>query len=558
MTFRRLNLYLSIKAIKMKKIILAFGILGLLSVTACKVTDETIPTPSGGPGNLGYTGDDDMSKVPTSTNFSFGTNSANLPASVDLTPKFPPIGDQGQYGTCVAWAVGYNYKTAIEGMSKNYTASQLASSANQMSPKDLFTAIDDSKKGQDCNGTNFSYALDLAQARGIATLQTAPYSSLGSCASSGVQQSWTADAANHKIKSYRKIEASVDLIKEYLSKNIPIIFGAKLSDNFMTWNSDAVLSSNSSYDQVGIHAYHALVVSGYDNSKGANGAFKIINSWGGQWGSQGYIWIDYNFFVSTFCNDGSGEKPLFIAVNNDDGSVNPPPPDPSAGGVDLAPWIFSDAGLGGNARRMYLNVYNIGTQAASPSTNWNMYYIYYNAYNANDYGVIAYDEFNTSIPANTFQNIDANHAVFNYAIPAGGNLTQTVFGTQYINRDYYMPNITGQYFLVLIADAGNAFSEKNEENNLFYTTDYPKYFQYGASSKGVASDNNFSFENKLQPLAQYLKKNEYNSGVRKGNLNAYRPDEIIALIKEKKRNGDLDAKIEAYKKSNNPKGGYHQ
>ncbi|HOP14581.1 MAG TPA: hypothetical protein PLH09_11455, partial [Lentimicrobium sp.] len=34
-------------------------------------------------------------------------NTAGLPASVDLSGKFPPIGDQGEYGTCVTWAVGY-------------------------------------------------------------------------------------------------------------------------------------------------------------------------------------------------------------------------------------------------------------------------------------------------------------------------------------------------------------------------------------------------------------------------------------------------------------------
>ena len=40
----------------------------------------------------------------------------NLPSSVDLSSKFPPTGDQGEYGTCVTWAVGYNLKTALNGI----------------------------------------------------------------------------------------------------------------------------------------------------------------------------------------------------------------------------------------------------------------------------------------------------------------------------------------------------------------------------------------------------------------------------------------------------------
>ena len=37
-----------------------------------------------------------------------------LPSAVDFTDKFPPIGDQGQYGTCVAWAAGYNLKNRAQ------------------------------------------------------------------------------------------------------------------------------------------------------------------------------------------------------------------------------------------------------------------------------------------------------------------------------------------------------------------------------------------------------------------------------------------------------------
>ena len=48
---------------------------------------------------LGWIGEDDIETIPSSTNFGFGSN--NLPTSVNLVPKFPPVGDQGKYGTCV-------------------------------------------------------------------------------------------------------------------------------------------------------------------------------------------------------------------------------------------------------------------------------------------------------------------------------------------------------------------------------------------------------------------------------------------------------------------------
>ena len=532
----------------------SFALLFAVVASGCS-PEEKQPTPTTSSSKFGYTGDDNLSTIPTSTNISFGTGSGNLPASVDLVPKFPPIGDQGQYGTCVSWAVGYNMKTAIEGIEKGYSSSQLSDPSIQLSPKDLFTAIPDDKKGQDCNGTNFAYAFDVVQQRGVATMQTVPYTNLGNCNASSVQSTWTSNAAGHKIKSYRKIEAKVDLIKEYLSKNIPVVFGAKLADNFMTWNSDNVLSSNTTYDQTGIHAYHALIVAGYDNNKGPGGAFKVINSWGSNWGSAGYIWIDYNFFISQFCTDGSGEKPLFVADNGE--STDPPGPSPTSTGVDLAPWIFEDQNLGGGQRRMFFNVYNIGNQTASPSSDWNLYYIYYNAYDAEDYGLITYDEFNTSIAANTLVQHNANEATFNFSIPANNSLTNVVWGADYIDRVYYMPGISGYYYLVMIADGGNVFSEGNEMNNLFYTTENPKYFQNGLSSKSQSgSDNSLTFKNTVAFTKEILKKHPFQTAVNAKNPNAYRPDEIVNLLKAKKKTGDFDAKVRAHRAKKLENGGF--
>src|SRR3954469_16529359 len=209
----------------------------IISTVACKKEDQIKVTPSPPPPPketkyyLGYSGDDNLNTVPTTPNLGYGED--GLPSQVDLTSKFPPIGDQGQYGTCVAWAVAYNLKTALNGMDKSFTASQLSLPANQFSPRDLFTAIPDERKGLDCNGTDFSDALDVLQTRGVASLQSVPYTSLGDCSQSNLQPSWTSEAAYNKIKYWRKINPSIQDIKKNLANNIPVVFAAKLSDNFM-------------------------------------------------------------------------------------------------------------------------------------------------------------------------------------------------------------------------------------------------------------------------------------------------------------------------------------
>src|ERR1700733_4605233 len=90
----------------------------LLMLGACKKT-ATNNNGGGGGGTggtkhaTGWSGTDDPTKVPQAVNLVGITGSAAaLPSSVDLTPYLPPIGDQGQTGTCVAWSTAYYTKTA--------------------------------------------------------------------------------------------------------------------------------------------------------------------------------------------------------------------------------------------------------------------------------------------------------------------------------------------------------------------------------------------------------------------------------------------------------------
>ena len=524
----------------------------VISFAACKkeaVDNTTDPPPNSPPTeakySLGYTADDNVSKVPTTPNFGYGEG--NLPSQVDLVSKFPPVGDQGQYGTCVAWAVAYNLKTALNAMDKNLSSTQLTSPANQFSPKDLFTAIPDNLKGADCGGTNFTDALDLLQNRGVASLQTVPYTSMSGCAEANVQQSWTSEANNNKIKYWRKINPAIQDIKKNLANNIPVLLAAKLSDNFMSWNSDEVLSSNTTYSNVGEHAYHALVIAGYDDDKGANGAFKVINSWGKFWGSAGYIWIDYNFLINEFCTTPDGDKPLFIAAN-EEGNVNPPAPDPSTSGVDLAPWVFSDVSYYGTSgdpmeREINYNFYNIGNQTASSNADWSLYYIYYNAYDANDYGVLFYDDFNTSVSSGSYNCSSSDNCSFNYDIPAGGDFASEAFGETDIDRTYYMPDISGDYYLVLITDAADKFAEEDEVNNLFYTSTYPTTFDHGYAERKANGTSRFTFKNDLRLDKQILRKNKFNTVITPQFKNAYTQKEILSFFKKELKTGVLRNKI---------------
>ncbi|MBK6344986.1 MAG: hypothetical protein IPF68_03440 [Bacteroidales bacterium] len=93
-------------------------------------------------------------------------------------------------------------------------------------------------------------------------------------------------------------------------------------------------------------------------------------------------------------------------------------------------------------RILDFNIYNIGNANASSSADWSYYHIYYNAYDANDYGVIFYDQFNTSVAENTYNCPTEWNCIFNIPIPAGNNFANYAWGFESVTRTYYMPDIT--------------------------------------------------------------------------------------------------------------------
>lgn len=524
----------------------------LVLAVSCKKDDDKDPvTPEY---SLGWFGTDDPSTVPASTNFGFGSGS--VPASYSLVDKFPPIGDQGQYGTCVAWAVAYNTKTMVNGLAKGYGSGDLASANKQFSPRDLFTAIDDANKGENCGGTNFNFALDLVQNRGVATLATAPYTTnLGTCSQSTLDPAWTAEAAGFKFKWWRKIDGSIAAIKENISQNVPVVFGARLADNFMAHNSDEVISSATSYENVGQHAYHAMVIAGYDDNKGPNGALRCINSWGTSWGGDGYFWVDYNFFINEFVSKLSNETNLYIAANDDSNTEPPDDIDPNTTGVDLIPWVFYDYSTLSwdwpTERIIDFNIYNAGNASANASADWSYYYIYYNAYDANDYGIVFYDQFNTTIPENTYDCPTEYNCIFNIPIPAGDDFANYAWAESYVERYYYMPEITGYYYLLCLADADDKFQEQDEMNNLFYTTIDPVYFDAGIEYKSDGKVYSpFTFKNEMSITKENIKSSVFNSSVTPKFRNAYSPEEIKEFFKKEKESGRIDKKVDEYVQRN--------
>ena len=221
----------------------------------------------------------------------------SLPEAVSLEHLFPPIGDQGRYGTCVAWATGYNLKTALNAIDNKWTPEQLKDPKNQTSPKDLWMGVPSDSKGKYCEGTIFEAAFSVLKSKGASTMAKVPYSNLGTC-----NGSFTGSADNKIAGFNHVVSPSIKQIKAYLSDTIPLVFAANVGNVFVNWHGDKVFKAFDNGQKGG----HAMVISGYDDSKHA---FRIRNSWGVSWGDKGSAWVDYDFFMNDFCEE------IFMAKN---------------------------------------------------------------------------------------------------------------------------------------------------------------------------------------------------------------------------------------------------
>jgi C1A family cysteine protease len=527
----------------------------LLMSVSCKKSssnnnnNNTTPTTKHG---TGWSGTDNPKTVPQAVNISGLTGaSASLPPKVDLTPFLPPIGDQGQTSTCVGWSTGYYGKTASEAIALNTPQASLASANFQMSAKDLFLSIPDNDKGSvDCqSGTQITDALDVLVSNGVATMATVPWDpNISNCSQSQVLSSWNADAANHKIVYYRTIAATVQGIKEQLAASNPVLMGIKVSNEFENYTG-GILTSATFPANVGLHAQ---CIVGYDDNMGS-GSFRVANSWGTSWGDNGFYWIDYNVLVNQYIDGGN----VYYMSSSSSTNVVTPPTTTTTSSVDIAAWVFSDVPTNNqSARKMYLNIYNIGKDEVDASSKWDLYYLYYNAYNANDYGIIFHDQFNTSITKNTYSCANNDACVYNLDIPAGSNFAYQGFGTTEFYRNYDVPDISGTYYLVLVADPQNVLNDVNEQNNIFYTTgQLPATFTNGYTnsynpSQGGVHD---SIKNNLQVNESNLKLSKFNTAVNEHNKNAYTPQEILSFVKAKYRRGEIQQKISAMRDLHRPK-----
>jgi C1A family cysteine protease len=210
-----------------------------------------------------------------------------LPAKVSLREKMPPVFDQGQLGSCTANAIAgaLEYEEARQGL-KTHRLSRLFIYWNERNiegttDSDAGAAIRDGIKSVGKLGAPVETLWPYNPDHFTWKPSKASY----------------AEAIKHEALTYARVAQAATTLQTALASGYAVVFGFTVYESF---ESSAVAANGlvpmpSKGEQV--LGGHAVVLVGYDTTGGAI-SWEVRNSWGPDWGDQGYAWFPQTYITS--------------------------------------------------------------------------------------------------------------------------------------------------------------------------------------------------------------------------------------------------------------------
>lgn len=211
--------------------------------------------------------------------------SEDLPNSFDLSIYLPPIRSQGQQGSCVSWAISYCMKSIQEKIENGIDFTN----ADITSPAYTYNQITQGN----CTGTQLVQTLELLKDKGVCSWNSFPYTDTNCNLQPTKEQDEL--ALENRISDYKCLSGinMVNEMKGLIFQKTPIIIASYLSEEFGKTDEFGLTAYREHNVDYSLERCHVMLVVGYSNTYNA---FKVINSWGTDWGDNGFVWIDYKAF----------------------------------------------------------------------------------------------------------------------------------------------------------------------------------------------------------------------------------------------------------------------
>ncbi len=214
----------------------------------------------------------------------------SLPTMVDLSSKMPTVGNQFFSNSCGAWAVGYYCKTYQEAVEKDWDPDK-----NTFSPAWIYNQLYYPNGG----GVDLEEVFDLFKNKGCDLDENFPLKFYDDkpgldTTTQPFPASFT-NALHYKSGDAKKLDLNdIQNMKDILANKMVFVINMPVYPDFRNLGFEQI-GYDSIYDTFKgqKEVDHSVCVCGYNDKIRA---FKIINSWGKQWGMEGYGWISYDLF----------------------------------------------------------------------------------------------------------------------------------------------------------------------------------------------------------------------------------------------------------------------
>lgn len=217
-----------------------------------------------------------------------------LPPEIDYTENMTPVRDQGNEGTCVAFA-------SVVGV-KEYQDTKEYKKIVGLSPRYLYSLCKNNDGDPDSEGTYPRVAMKMLLKYGTPTESYWPYMPH----QTDKPRSGAAKVAlKYRVKAYARINTILEM-RRSLVINGPFLAGVDVYESWFTNKASKTglipMPKKSEQYQGG----HAICIVGYDDNKNL---FKFKNSWSSNWGGGGYGYLAYNY-MRKYCVDAWSDTDL--------------------------------------------------------------------------------------------------------------------------------------------------------------------------------------------------------------------------------------------------------
>jgi C1A family cysteine protease len=209
---------------------------------------------------------------------------AKLPAAVDLRPTCPPVEDQGNLGSCTAQAI----VGALEFL-------ELKDGLPLVDLSRLFVYYNErvmEHTVQSDAGAQIRDGIKSVAKQGVCTELKWPY--LISKFKLKPTPTCYKQALKHRIVEYQSLVSLADM-RACLAEGYPFVFGFTVYESFES--EKVAKTGNVSIPQKDerVLGGHAVLAVGYNDKQKR---FSVRNSWGTDWGLQGYFTMPYAYLTN--------------------------------------------------------------------------------------------------------------------------------------------------------------------------------------------------------------------------------------------------------------------